>query len=131
MTFPRYDENWRLIRSLWPRWIPNDDEVALYAKRFDKPHGVAGTEFVDQVRLREAIELAKETETWGGAPDFASIVKHYRQRRNDWMRDLARQIPGAVTDAALVARRNELQKEIEQTRLLLEAKPKQIEGRTA
>jgi hypothetical protein len=128
MTFPTYDDNWRMIRSLWPRWKPNTDEVALYANRFDKPHGVAGTNVCDQIRLRKAIARAKETQTWDGAPDFAILCKRYSEERSAWLFSLARTIPGAVTQERIVERQRQIQKQIEfaQARLL-EAKPKQIE----
>jgi len=51
-----WDENWILIRKLWPDWTPNDEQVReVWFQAFDKKHGIIGESRVNQIALQEAI----------------------------------------------------------------------------
>ena len=51
-----WDENWILIRKLWPDWSPTDEQVReVWFKSFDKQHGMVGEGRVNQIALQKAI----------------------------------------------------------------------------
>lgn len=79
---PRWDENWILIRRLWPDWSPNEDQIReVWFRSFDKPHGVTGTGVVNQSALHDAIVAVSRSRRWK-EPQFIDISDAYRDESN-------------------------------------------------
>jgi len=87
---PRWDDNWILIRNLWPDWHPTDDQVAeIWCRSFDKPHAVKGPDTINQHALKKAILDANRSSKWR-EPNFLDISDAYRREKNQLLAELDR-----------------------------------------
>jgi hypothetical protein len=85
-----WDDNWLLLRQLWPEWDPTDEQIGeLWCRSFDKPHGVSGAGLVNQVALHEAILACKRSSNWR-EPSFLSVADAYRREKNRVLAELDR-----------------------------------------
>lgn len=104
-----WDDNWRLLRQLWPAWEPTAETTKhVWFTAYDKPHGVEGPRTINQVALREAIIDAARSQRWK-EPTFYDINNIYKRLKNE-------QITARTTKAArskVTAEQLEIQKEHE------------------
>lgn len=90
---PTWDENWRLLRQLWPAWEPTAETVKyVWFTAYDKPHGIEGPLTINQAALREAIIDAARSQRWK-EPTFYDVNNIYKLRKNE-------QITARTTKAA-------------------------------
>ncbi len=87
---PTWDENWLLLRRLWPEWAPTDEQAReVWWRSFDKRHGVRGELYVNQIALREAIRGHARSSKWK-EPKFLDIADQYRREVNATLSELDR-----------------------------------------
>jgi hypothetical protein len=85
-----WDENWILLRKLWPEWKPNDDQIReVWFKSFDKKHGTKGANRVNQDALREGIIGVARSKRFRD-PEFLDISDAYRHESNRVLAEIDR-----------------------------------------
>ncbi len=86
-----WDQNWILIRKLWPNWTPTDEQVRhVWFKSFDKPHGIRGLDKVNHEALEIAIIAAAKSDVIWKEPRFFTIADLYRHEQRKTISDLER-----------------------------------------
>jgi len=104
---PTWDENWCLIRRLWPDWKPTEEQIReIWFQTFDKPHGARGEKRVNHDALREAIKATARSKKWSH-PIFVDIADAYRHERSKTLAE----IDSLRTDSARTNEAVELQDE--------------------
>ena len=79
---PSWDENWRLLRQLWPSWEPTAETIRhVWFLAYDRPNSTIGAGFVDHRSLKEAIVEHARSSRWK-EPEFLAISKLYRDFKN-------------------------------------------------
>ncbi len=79
---PSWDENWRLLRQLWPHWSPTEEMIRhVWFLAYDRPNSTIGAGFVDHRSLKEAIVEHARSSRWK-EPEFLAISKLYRDFKN-------------------------------------------------
>lgn len=87
---PSWEDNWVMMRQLWPDWSPTDEQVAeLWCRSYDKPHAVTGPETINQTALKNAITACARAAKWKD-PNFLTIAEAYRREKNEVMAQLER-----------------------------------------
>jgi len=87
---PRWDENWVLIRRLWPNWDPTDEQISeVWFRSFDKPHGISGEGRVNQSALHDAIVACNRSSKWK-EPRFLEVADAYRREKNRILAEMDR-----------------------------------------
>jgi len=87
---PTWDENWLLLRRLWPEWQPTDEQAReVWWRAFDKKHGVRGEMYVNQIALKDAILGHARSAKWK-EPKFFDIADWYRREWNRVVADMDR-----------------------------------------
>ena len=77
-----WSNNYRLLRKLYPKWDPNDEELReVWFRCFDKDNGL-GADLVCQDLLRDAIVEARQVHTWN-EPNLELVSKLYRNKRTE------------------------------------------------
>jgi hypothetical protein len=102
-----WDENWSLLRKLFPEWNPTDEMIReVWFRSYDLPHGLSGPQTVNHDALRESIVEHRKTTAYP-RPDFLTVSDLYR---------LAKQRTTAEIFRARMTpeRREDLKKEIDQ-----------------
>ncbi len=80
---PTFDDNWRLLRQLWPAWTPTAEIVRhVWVMAYDKPHGIEGPRTINQEALREAIIETARSNKWK-EPTFYDINNAYKRIKNE------------------------------------------------
>lgn len=80
---PTFDENWRLLRQLWPAWTPTAETIRhVWVMAYDKPHGIEGPRTINQEALREAIIETARSNKWK-EPTFYDINRAYIRIKNE------------------------------------------------
>lgn len=116
---PSWDENWRLLRQLWPSWEPTAEAIRhVWFLAYDRPNSTIGAGFVDHRSLREAIIEHARSSRWK-EPEFLAISKLYRDFKNRHLTD--RQIQANRTK--LTTERLEVEKDHEQRMATIERWP--------
>lgn len=86
-----WDQNWILIRKLWPNWTPTDEQVRhVWFKSFDKPHGIRGVDRINHEALEIAIIAAAKSDVIWKEPRFLTIADLYRHEQRKTISDLER-----------------------------------------
>jgi len=79
---PSWSANFRLLRSLYANWEPNDEILReVWFRCYDKPNGIGVAE-VSHEDLRIAIVDSRQVNNWK-EPDFERIAKFYRIKRQE------------------------------------------------
>jgi hypothetical protein len=113
---PSWDENWRLLRQLWPSWEPTAETIRhVWFLAYDRPNSTIGAGFVDHRSLKEAIVEHARSSRWK-EPEFLAISKLYRDFKNRHLTD--RQIQANKTK--LTADRLEIEQEHEKRMATIE-----------
>ena len=106
---PTFDENWRLLRQLWPAWNPTAETVRhVWVTAYDKPHGIDGPRTINQDALREAIIETARSNKWK-EPTFYDINNAYKRIKNE--QSIARTTKAAASK--LTAEQLEIRKDHE------------------
>ncbi len=96
---PSWDENWRLLRQLWPAWEPTPEIIRqVWFLAYDRPNSTIGAGFVDHRSLREAIIEHARSSRWK-EPEFLAISKLYNQLKNEKMTTRAKAATKTRRDA--------------------------------
>ncbi len=86
-----WDQNWILIRKLWPNWKPTDQQIKhVWFKSFDKPHGIRGLDKVNHEALEIAIVAAAKGDVIWKEPRFFTIADLYRHEQRRVISELER-----------------------------------------
>ena len=110
---PTWDENWLLLRRLWPEWAPTDEQAReVWWRSFDKRHGVRGELYVNQIALKEAILGHARSSKWK-EPKFLDIADQYRREVNATLSHLDRVGHRTTTDREQVEVEHEHEQRIE------------------
>jgi len=92
-----WDENWRLLRKLWPDWKPTDEQIReVWFRSFDKKHGVKGADRLNQDALREGILAVARSKRFRD-PAFLDISDAYRHEANRVLSEIDRSRLGSVS----------------------------------
>jgi len=84
---PSWDENWRLLRQLWPHWSPTEEMIRhVWFLAYDRPNSTIGAGFVDHRSLKEAIVEHARSSRWK-EPEFLALSKLYAEIRNRRLTD--------------------------------------------
>jgi hypothetical protein len=95
---PTWDDNWMLLRRLWPEWSPTEEQSReLWWRAFDKPHGIKGEGKVDQKSLHDAICDVARASKWK-EPKFLEVADQYKRVRNVRLAELDRLSMAKATD---------------------------------
>ncbi len=96
---PSWDENWRLLRQLWPSWEPTPEIIRhVWFLAYDKPNAPEGLGFIDHESLRRAIVEHARSARWK-EPEFLAISKLYNQLKNEKMTTRAKAATKTRRDA--------------------------------
>lgn len=80
---PTWDENWKLLRQLWPSWEPTPETVRhVWFQGYDKPHAISGPATINQAALRQAIVETARSNRWK-EPTFYEINNAYKRIKNE------------------------------------------------
>jgi len=80
---PTWDENWRLLRQLWPSWEPTAEAIRhVWFLAYDKPNAPQGAGFIDHGALKKAIIEHARSSRWK-EPEFLAISKLYTEYKNE------------------------------------------------
>lgn len=89
-TTPTWDDNWTLLRKLWPEWNPTEEQIKeVWFQAYDKRHGLRGENRVNQDALREAILGHARSKRWK-EPVFIDIADAYRHERGRCISEIDR-----------------------------------------
>ena len=87
---PTWDDNWTLLRKLWPEWNPTEEQIReVWFQAYDKKHGLRGENRVNQDALREAILGHARSKRWK-EPVFIDIADAYRHERGRHISEIER-----------------------------------------
>lgn len=77
-----WSSNYRLLRKLFPKWDPNDEELReVWFRCFDKENGL-GPDLVAHDLLKEAIVEARKVHSWN-EPNLELVSRFYRIKRTE------------------------------------------------
>lgn len=107
---PSWDENWRLLRQLWPSWEPTAEAIRhVWFLAYDKPNAPQGAGFIDHGAIKKAIIEHARSSRWK-EPEFLAISKLYTEYKNEKITTRAKNAMRSKNAAEL----DEIQREHEQ-----------------
>lgn len=78
---PTWEDNWILLRRLFPKWEPTEEQAReIWFRSFDQEHGLRGARKINQTALRTAI-IEHHRSTRFPEPRFLDVSDLYRRER--------------------------------------------------